>query len=227
VTRDSWTPWRRLACLGLVAAAALASGCAATVPAQVTTFHQLPARDALAGRRFVLAATAEQQASLEHASYAERVRAALVRQGLVEAPQAGGADCTVTMRHSSAAVPAAWGEGPGSSIGVGVSGGGFSLGGLGVGIGVGFPIGRPRAPATRYRHEFEVAIDCRRDGSAAGANATGPDAGAARLFEGRAVAESDSASIAPVAPALVDALFEGFPGPSGGTRAVEVPLPRP
>lgn len=227
MTRDAGKAWRRLACLGLVAAGALTSGCATTVPAQVTTFHQLPAREALAGRRFAMAATAEQQASLEEASYAERVRAALVRQGLVEVPPGGSADCTASMRHSSAAVPAAWSEGPGSSVGVGVSGGGFSLGGLGVGIGVGIPIGRSRAPGTRYRHEFEVAIDCRREGPAAGAGAPGPDAGATRLFEGRAVAESDSASIAPVAPALVEALFEGFPGPSGGTRTVEVALPRP
>jgi hypothetical protein len=199
--------------VALAAALLLAvGGCAATIPAQVTTFHELAASDSLAGRRFAFVPTAEQRGSLEYASYADRVRSALLRHSLVEAPSGSPTDFAVGLRYSTVpAVAAAWRDGHGS-VGVGVSGGGFSFGGLGVGVGVGIPIGGGRA-ATTYRHEFAVEID-----------RTAP---AARVFEGRAIAESDSSSIATVVPALVAALFESFPGPSGATRNVEVPLEPP
>lgn len=188
-------------------------GCAATVPAQVTTFHELAANDSFAGRRFAFAPTAEQEASLEYASYADRVRRALIRHSLVEAPSGSQADFAVALRYSTVPAQAAWRDGRGS-VGVGVSGGGFSFGGLGVGVGIGIPIGGGAGrPATTYRHELDVEID-----------RTAP---AARIFEGRAVAESESTSIASVVPALVAALFESFPGPSGATRIVEVPLEPP
>ncbi len=227
----------------VVATVVALSGCASTLPTQVTTFHQLPSAQALAGRQFALVATGEQQGSLEHASYAARVREALVKRGMVEATTGTAADYSVSMRYGSSAAAEGWG-GRGSGVGVsgGVSGGGFSLGGLGVGIGIGFPLGRGRQAATTYRHEFEVDMDRRTDATATepspavqqGAGPTGAGAPAAegqaptsRVFEGRAVAETDSASLAAVAPALIEALFSQFPGTSGVTQAVEVKLPQP
>jgi hypothetical protein len=44
------------------------------------------------------------------------------------------------------------------------------------------------------------------------------------LFEGRAVAEGQRREIAPVMPYLVRALFTGFPGSSGTTVRVDVPV---
>lgn len=201
----------------VVVASALLAACASTLPTQVTTFHQLPSAQALAGARFALVGTAEQQASLEHATYAAQVRDALVERGMLEANAATAADYSVALRYDSQAVPGAWTGGPRSSVGVGVSGGGFSLGGLGVGIGIGFPIGASRAPQASYRHQFEV--DLSRVAATSGSES--------RVFEGKAVTETDSASIAPVVPALVEALFADFPGQSGTTRRVEVRLSPP
>ena len=48
--------------------------------------------------------------------------------------------------------------------------------------------------------------------------------GRRRLFEGTVVSEGESASLAPVMPAMVRALFSDFPGPSGVSRRVQVRL---
>lgn len=214
----------------------VAGGCASTLPAEVTTFHRLPSANALAGRSYLMVPTEEQRASLEYASYADRVRQALARHSLVEAPGSAAADYSVALRLASTAAPSAWRGSPGTSVGV--SGGGFSFGGLGVGIGVGIPIGRGREPTSTWRHEVEVAID-RRDGASPVGSATSPapspvggetsppSPSTSRLYEARAVTENESPSIASVAGALIDAVFQSFPGENGQTRVVEVPLQRP
>lgn len=204
-------PFRRPA-IGLLATALWLAGCASTLRTEVTTFQQDAA--GLAGQRFAIVPGTGQADSLEFASQAREVADALRGRGLVadDAPVAD-APLAVRIRPSSAPTIAGPSGGSGSSVGVGVSGGGFSTRSLGVGIGIGFPIGGTSQAATsRYRHELRVEID-RRGGS-----------GAARVFEGAAVAESDSAAIAPLVPALVRALFTDFPGSAGTTRVVEVPL---
>ena len=206
---------------GLLIATAVLAGCASTIAAEVTSFHQLPARAALQGRSFALVADPARPASLEDGTYADMVRQALLRQGLVEAPEGRVADYAVGLRHST--VPAqTWHRRSGSSVGVGVSGGGFSLGGLGVGIGIGIPIGGGSDRArTTYRHELDVDLSNWAAPGTAGGNQGGSGS---RVFEGRAVAENDSDSIASVMPALVEALFDDFPGANGRTRVVDVRL---
>jgi hypothetical protein len=49
-------------------------------------------------------------------------------------------------------------------------------------------------------------------------------AGGTRIFEARAFSDGESASLAPVMRAMVQAIFEDFPGQSGRTRVVKVPL---
>lgn len=192
------------------------AGCAASVPTEVTTFHQLPPKPELGGRSFAMMTDPAQRDSLEHASYADAVRRALVRQGLVEAPAERVADYAVNVRYSTAET-AAYQRRGGSSVGVGVSGGGFSLGGLGIGIGIGIPIGGGGQRTTlTYRHELDV--DLNTWGAASGGQP------GVRVFEGRAVAENETEAIASVMPALVEALFDDFPGANGRTRTVEVRL---
>lgn len=209
---------KRMAIAAALAAAVMLAGCASTIPTEVTTFHQLPSRAQLQGRSFAMVADPAQQGSLEESTYADAVRRALLRQGLVEAPEGRVADYAVGLRHST--VPAqTWQRRSGSSVGVGVSGGGFSLGGLGVGIGIGIPLGHgSERTTTTWRHELEVDLSTWGGTPAGGAQ---PGVGT-RVFEGRAVAESDASSITPVMPALVEALFEDFPGANGRTRVVEV-----
>jgi hypothetical protein len=46
-----------------------------------------------------------------------------------------------------------------------------------------------------------------------------------RVFEGRAVSTGLNGSIEPVMPYMLDAVFQDFPGRSGGTRTVSVKVP--
>ena len=152
--RGRCRPAVALAVAGLLALA----GCASSLPAEVTTFHQLPARAQWQGRSFALVTEPAQQDNLEFANYAQSVRQALVRQGLVEAPAQRVADYAVSVRYGT--VQSQGGSvRSGSSVGVGVGGGGFSLGGLGIGLGIGIPIGGGQRTSARYRHELGVDLN--------------------------------------------------------------------
>lgn len=220
-----WSGLGRVAAAAAVGSLVVLGGCATTQSTEVTTFHQLPAADALAGRSFVVVADAGQKDSLEFASYADAVGQALQRHGLVAAPPGRTADYAVGLRYGTSLAEVR--QGGGSRFGVGVSGGGFSLGGLGIGIGLGIPIGGSSRSSSLYRHELAVDINAWAPGAGRGAGSGQPaPAPGARLFEGRAVAENASEAITPVMPALVEALFDGFPGANGSTRNVEVRLAR-
>jgi hypothetical protein len=216
-------PWQRLARLLLLAPlVALASGCASYMSAEVTTFHQLTPEDRLVGRRFAVEPTKEQQDSLEFRAYADLVRQALVRQGLVAAPDAS-AELGVAIRYSVdsgrpvvysypaygyASYGPLWGWGPYPGPG----GTAHYVWGPTYPFGYG-AVGTSYAQSVVYRYELGVDINNRR--------ATGK---AAKLFEGRVVAQGESASLAPVIPAMVRALFSDFPGPNGVTRRVQIRL---
>lgn len=211
----------------------LSAGCAATLETQVTAFHQLS--NGLQGQRFVMMPTGEQRGSLEFDNYARLVREALVGKGLVDADAGKGpgngtgnspADLGVAIAYGIAGGNATSRGGTDGYAGFGFGSGGFSMGS--VGIGIGFPIGSSGAgpgDALAYQRTLRVEID-RLDGAGAkplnpapGANARG-----ARVFEARATSEGPSASLAPVMRAMVQAVFEEFPGPSGKTRVVRTPL---
>ncbi len=205
--------WRPAVAIGLLLVA-LGAGCASQLTAQVTSFHQIAEPDrTLAGQRFVIQPSDEQRGGLEFARYADLVRAALVSNGLVDAGD-GPADLGVRLRYAL--------NGTGGTLGASGTSGGFAIGsgrggGVSFGIGIGFPIGGGAgAPAesTSYRRELRVTID---------RLAPAPPA-PPRVFEGQAVSEGPSASLAPVMPAMVRALFDGFPGKSGESRVVRVPL---
>lgn len=214
--RSASGPGRRgLAALAVATAALTLAACASSIPAEVTTFHQLPPKAELSGRSFAVIADPAQRDSLEYSSYADAVSQALVRQGLVAAPAERVADYAVNVRYSTVQAQSYQRRG-GSSVGVGVSGGGFSFGGLGLGIGIGIPIGGGQRTSAMFRHELDVDLST---WGAAGTSQAGT-----RVFEGRAVAENDTEAIASVMPALVEALFHDFPGANGATRTVDVEL---
>ncbi len=208
----------------------LVSGCASTMSAQVTSFHQLA--NGLQGQRFVITPTAEQSNSLEFESYANLVREALTGKGLIDAgAAAGGAELGVSLKYEVAGRSSGVGHGTRGYAGFGAGSGGFSMGG--VGIGIGFPIGTfgGGSDSVIYQRSLDIAISrlngaaAKSIGSPAGQAAeTAGTAGTARVFEARAISEGSSASLAPVMRAMVQAIFQEFPGPSGQTRVVEVPL---
>ena len=207
--------WLRLALPALLAAAT--SGCASYLTTQVTSFHEAQ-HDRLAGRSFVITPTREQAESLEFRSYADLVRGALVGAGLVAAG-GGDAELEVTMRYSID---------NGKAVTYGYPAYGYAAYGWAPyywpGYGVpymwpaAYPVGYGYSQTVFYRSELRLEISDRRGAPVKGSR------GGGRLFEGSVVAEGESPSLAPVMPAMVRALFSDFPGPSGVSRRVEVPL---
>jgi len=217
--------WGRLCRLCLLALLlAGASGCASYLTAQVTSFHQVTDQR-FAGRRFVISPNREQAESLEFRAYADLVRDALAREGLVPGSEAG-ADLDVVMRYSIdkgsavtygypaygyASYGPVWGWSPYIGPGGMVHYAWAATYPMGYGV-----VGTSYAQALVYRRELRIEINDRR--------AAGKDGKSARLFEGTVITEGESASLAPVMPAMVRALFSDFPGPSGVSRRVEVRL---
>ena len=211
----------------------LVSGCASTTTTQVTSFHQLSS--GLQGQRFVITPAAEQRNSLEFDTYANLVRGALTSKGLIDAGNdSGTADLGVAFNYEAAGRSSGVRHGTTGFAGFGAGSGGFSMGG--VGIGIGFPIGAlggGGSDSVAYQRSLDIAITRLNGGvgkaaEASAGNAPGaPGAGTARtarVFEARAISEGSSASLAPVMRAMVQAIFQEFPGPSGQTRVVQVPL---
>jgi hypothetical protein len=210
---------RRLRLVLLAMLVGAASGCASYLTAQVTSFHDTGDKR-LAGRSFAIMPTKEQAESLEFRAYADLVRDALAKEGLVAASE-DQAELRVTMRYSVdsgqavtygypaygyASYGPVWGWSP-------YYGHYMWPGTYPVGYGV---VGTSYSQAILYRRELRVEITDPRAG--------GNDRKGGRLFEGSVMSEGESASLAPVMAAMVRALFSDFPGPSGVSRRVQVRL---
>lgn len=208
--RKTGRSWVLAAMLGVVVLA----GCASTVPAQITTFNRQDAgSQGWAGRRFVVEPLPAQRDSLEYASYAQRIRTALQKHGLVPVDGVEPAELLVHFEYgSSGAAPASGDSGVRSSVSFGV-GGGFRTG---WGLGIGIPVGGSSAGDTLYRHQLQVQISRLKQG------ARGRQAGE-RVYESTIVTQGESASITPQMPGMIDALLADFPGENGKTRTVRFP----
>ncbi|CAA7624369.1 DUF4136 domain-containing protein [Magnetospirillum sp. UT-4] len=184
------------------------------VQTDVTRFHTLEAGPG--PRSFTILPENGQAGSLEFQRNAELVAAALQARGWRPLPASANADAVVTL---------GWGLGPAhtvtwqtpSSVWTGT---GFGSRSSWYGGGIGFPLGDPfpyweTRSDTRHPKWLSVAI---LDGPAY-------RGGQRRvLFEGRAVTERGRQEIAPLMPYLVQGLFTGFPGGSGTTIRVDVPV---
>lgn len=216
--------------LGRLAAAALflpllagAGGCATYMQAQVTSFHQGSEDLRLEGQRFVIEPSAAQKDSLEFQAYADLVRRALVEKGLVAAGASASSDLVVrltytidggrTMVHGYPAYGythygPVWAWTPYPVPGGGVRYVWTPTYPMTYGV-----VGTHYAESTLYRRELHVVIEDRK-----------PGGDGRRLYEGTVTSEGGSASLAPVMPAMVRALFSDFPGRNGVTRIVQVPF---
>lgn len=198
----------------MAASAALVSllaGCASTIRSDVTTFHQWPA--VMQDKTYVFEAPPAQDDTLEFRSYQNLVRGELARLGFQDGAAAGQANLKVAMRFSTTAVPVRVIEPVYSPF--------FSSprhGFMGpYRRGWYHPSYRdpfwymPEYQVTleqAYRRELQVAIKSAADGK--------------RLFDVTVHNLSDEVSTPAIMPALVRAAFEGFPGPSGVARRVEL-----
>lgn len=200
--------------------AALVSACGPRmVTSDVTRFHSLPATGQAAGQTFTILPRANQVGSLEFQTYADLVAGRLAAQGFRPMPpDAGTADYVVFVDYGVATGPVEVRSSP-------------VYGSVGFGYGYGYwphrfgfagtmpfyhePIvGYDTYSVTKYTRWVEIEM------------LRGPayrDQKVEKVFEGRAVSEGAGRSLPAVMPYLVTALFNNFPGPSG--RTVEVSLP--
>lgn len=186
-----------------VASAALLASCASTSTADVTRFHlgQPIARSTV----FVDAVNPGVAQSLEFRTYATSVADKLRQTGftpvpaLAQAELVGVVDVQQGTRESLSR---------GSGLSIGIGGGTFGRN-IGIGGSVAIPVGKRKSNDITVT-TLSVQLKRRSDSSV--------------VWEGRAVGEGRGASAASgtVVPALADALFRGFPGPSGQTVRVKL-----
>ena len=202
---------------------AVAGGCASYMQAQVTSFHQGAQDLRLEGKRFVIEPSVAQKDSLEFQAYADLVKRALVGEGLVAAGNGAASELVVrlnftidggrTMVHGYPAYGythygPVWSWTPYPVPGGGVRYVWTPTYPMTYGV-----VGTHYAQSTLYRRELHMVIEDRT-----------PGGNGRRLYEGTVVSEGGSASLAPVMPAMVRALFADFPGRNGATRIVQVPI---
>jgi hypothetical protein len=214
---------RSLRTIVAVALVLLVSACGPrVVTSQVTRFHQLP--PGFAGQTFTILPESDQVGSLEFQSYADQVAAQLAAHGLQ--PVASGGDLVVKLDYGIGSGRTAIYTRPSTYGSFGVGCGGFGWPhrrwGTGLGLGMGFPLGDPWGPGyydtyavTKYDRWLAVDI------------LEGPSFRQGRpisVFEGRAVSEGSSRALPQVMPYLARALFDNFPGMSGQTVRVAVPV---
>jgi hypothetical protein len=204
------SPYR---CLPLTAAGALSlsllAGCATPIRSDLTVFHEWPAE---APRTYRFAANQEQLGSLEHASYRSLIRGELARVGFAESNTPRFEvrfDYEITPRVDRLVEYASpYYFQPWFGFGTWGSHGGLSFSAPWPGWGGTYAVERQQ---TWYGYRLELVIT---DLAAAGK----------RVFEATAVTGGSTESIAPAMPYLARSVFADFPGRSGLTRRVEVPV---
>lgn len=183
------------------------------VPVQVVRFHELS--PATVGKSFAIQAERNQTGNIEFESYANQVAAKLQQLGMT--PVSANADYVVRLDY---------GIGPPQTV-VHVApppppppGFGLHYGwprrhwGYGVGFGYGYGYGSTYT-TTRYERWLEVEM---LDGPSMRRGQPN------QVFEGRAINDGRSRALPEVMPFLVAALFDGFPGLSGQTLTIAVPV---
>ncbi|WP_345249094.1 DUF4136 domain-containing protein [Pigmentiphaga soli] len=208
--------WRGTAWAARLLAVMLLAGCAATVPARVTTFQQWP-QDAV-GATWALDSTPAQRDSLEYRQYADMIRSAIGPIGLVEARDGQKPRFLVSFTYGTEPVqvrvqrPAydpfygPWGP--------------YAFGGWGRpwrGGGFGYMWGPPY-PSTWT----ETTIDASRSTLKVEIRDTAH--GNAKVYESTAV-NHGSGDLPEVMPYLVRAIFDRFPDTNGQVREIDYEVP--
>ena len=184
----------------------LASCTTPVVQTDVTRFHTLGPNPAPAS--FTIVPDGDQVGSLEFQDYASQLADALAARGWNPVPPGRAADTQVRL-HWGVGVPSTVTWQTPSSVYTGMGWGPHSSW-YGGGWYDPFPYWETRS-ATYYPRW--LAVEIREAGR-----------GGRVVFEGRAVADGTRREIAPVVPYLIRALLTGFPGSSGSTIRVDVPV---
>ena len=206
---------KRLMIAAGAAFAMLLTGCATTIRSDVTTFHQWPAQ--VEDKSYVFEAPPVHDDTLEYRAYQDLVRGQLARLGFRDATGGGKPALTVSMRFTTTEVPVQVVEPvmpfyhpfyhPMSRFGYR----GLRRPYWGYHPFYYDPFFSPGYQVSiehRYRRELQVGIKSAADGK--------------RLFDVTVHNTSRQLSTPALMPALVQSAFEGFPGPSGVARRVEL-----
>ncbi|QOY93810.1 DUF4136 domain-containing protein [Massilia sp. UMI-21] len=196
--------------------AMLLTGCATTIRSDVTTFHQWPAQ--IEDKSYVFEAPPAHDDTLEYRAYQDLVRGQLARLGFRDAG-GGKPALTVSMRFTTTDVPVRVIEpiSPFYQPMWGPMAPRFAYRGFRRPYWGGWyspfydPFWSPAYQVSiehQYRRELQIGIKSAADGK--------------RLFEATVHNTSRRLSTPAVMPALVQSAFEGFPGPSGVARRVEL-----
>jgi hypothetical protein len=207
---------KRFVLTAVAALSLLLGGCATTVRSDVTTFHQWPAE--VQDKTYVIEAPSPQEDTLELRSYQNLVRAELAKLGFQDVGAGGTPALKVSMRFTTADVPVKVIQAidpffvPTARI---VYHGPYQRRHWTRGWYSPFYdpywYGMPMLHETiqhHYQRELQVAIKSARDDK--------------RLFDVTVHNTSREMSTPALMPALVQSAFEGFPGPNGGARRIEL-----
>jgi hypothetical protein len=200
---------KRTLIAAMAAASLLLAGCASTIRSDVTTFHQWPAE--IADKSYAFEAPPPQDNTLELQNYQNLVRDQLARLGFHEAPQAPA--LKVAVRFLTVDVPTQVvypSYTPFYPYSARFGYGGFRRRYWG-GWYDPFWGPMPRYDVEeehRYHRQLQVAITSATDNK--------------RLFDVTVRNVSKTMSTPMMMPALVQSAFEGFPGPNGGARVIEL-----
>jgi hypothetical protein len=183
--------------------AALLGGCGTlnTFPSTVSVFSEWDA-GGQAAKTFAFVRSAAQQNSLEHKTYEQSVRSALLAKGFTESETGARYKVAINYAVSEDKIRRElYAEGPwGGGLGWGL---GFS------GSRFGFGFNR-FVELPWYSRELRVDISDAASG--------------AKRYEARAVNDSQSKEIAPAMPYLAQAALSEFPQASGSSKVVRVPI---
>lgn len=207
-----------LMCLAMATTVVL-TGCATTIRSDVTVFHQWPAE--VKEKAFAFERIAEEENNLEYKHYEDQVRIALEQRGLTSAKTVADAALRVRMTYKQTArdvtiiEPVAmdpfWYGSPFYGPGFRHYGYyGFADPFWGAG-----PFYHPYYQQRQttypvYRRRLNVTITRAADNK--------------KIYDGTATSQGRTAEATVVAPYLIDALFQDFPGPSGVPRRVELKM---
>ncbi len=191
----------------------LLSGCQMYMQSDVTVFHELPVD--VYGKTYAFQPASEQETSLEYKTYAEQVRQQMFRWGFVEKPASvaewmvvftAGVDDGKTIMQSSPEYAQQCTPVYNKKRDQVESYCSQTY------------VGSRTRSSVLYRHTLKLSMHKR---------AVDTQAKASNVYEGTVVADESSSHLSEVMPYLVKALFTNFPGASGQTRHVRVPLPKP
>lgn len=200
---------KRTTIAAVAALSLLLGGCASTIRSDVTTFHQWPAQ--IADKSYAFEAPAPQDNTLELQAYQNLVRGQLTRLGFHEAPQSPA--LKVAVRFVTVDVPTQVvypSYAPISPYSARFGFGGFYHRRYWASAWYD-PFWGPRYDVEeehRYHRQLQIAISSASDNK--------------RLFDVTVRNVSKTMSTPMMMPALVQSAFEGFPGPNGGARVVEL-----